>query len=143
MIVVEVTVPDAHETDMEWMIDQCCQQPTLLGKRQYPEIQECLLVVQWTQETDISNRLLILRRAKPQKIIRYCSITYRAVVRLCSPNLITSMVGFPLLPGDAWIPAASESDTVYAMLHHFLLSRTQTAWLMQHEVQWSYLSPDA
>lgn len=141
MILVEVTVPDAHAEEVEQVIGQCCQHTgdRLLGRRHYPDVGELFLVVQLLGEEHVSEHLPVLRQALQQKLISCFTCTQASLVKVSSPSIFSSIEHFPLALGDSWVPSAHASDTAYLVLHRFLLSAAQAAWVHLHRVEWSYL----
>ena len=141
MIIVEVTVPGSHAADVVQVMEQCCQETgdRLIGRRHYPEIDEIFLVVQLLDEEHISEHLPVLRHALHQKLISCFTCTQATLVKVSSPSIASSIESFPLALGDSWVPSAHASDTAYLVLHRFLLSAAQAAWVHLHEVEWTYV----
>ena len=144
MILVEVTVPDAHAEEVQQVIEQCCQQTgdTLLGRRHYPDIGELFLVVQLRGEEQVSEHLPVLRQALQQKLILCFTCTQATLVKVTSSHIFSSIESFPLSVGDSWVPSAQEPDTVYLAINRLMLTPSQAAWLHLYEVEWSYVSSD-
>ncbi len=141
MILIEVAVPSSHADDVEKVIHHCCAETgdTLLGRRDYPDVNELLLVVQLLHDVHISKHVPVLSQALQHLLIHSFVFTQGVVVKVSSSDILTSMYEFPLSSGDSWVPSAHNPHTVYLSIHRPTLSAKQIAWLHCQEVDWSFL----
>lgn len=142
MILIEIAVPSAYASDVEKVIDQCCAETgdRLLGRRDYPEVEQLFLVVQLRHDIHLSKHVPILSQALQHSMISSFEFTQGNVVKVSSPTIFDHICNFPLSLGDSWVPAAHNLHTIYLNIHRSFLSAAQATWLHLHEdVTWSYL----
>ena len=142
MLLIEVVVPLPLACVVEAAFVHCCAETgdEFLGRKEYREIDEMLLVVRLTQDGHYSLHIPTLSNALRQRSISSYQFVEGHVVKLSSETLPEQMRCFPLAMGDWWIPSAHEVHTVYLCIPRLFLTSEQTAWFIQHEdVQWDYL----
>ncbi len=142
MLLIEVVVPLSLACVVEATFVQCCAETKdeFLGRKEYREIGEMLLVVRLTQESNYSLHIPTLTKALRQQAILSYQFVQGHVVKLSSKNLFEQMCGFPLAMGDSWIPSAHDLHTAYLYMPRLFLTGEQTAWFIQHEdVEWDYI----
>ncbi len=142
MLLIEVVVPLSLACVVEATFVQCCTETgdEFLGRREYREIDEMLLVVRLAEEGNYSLHIPTLTQALRQQAISSYQFVQGHVVKLSSKTLLEQMRGFPLAMGDSWIPSAYDLHTAYLCMSRLFLTSEQTAWFMQHEdVEWDYV----
>ncbi len=142
MMLIEVVVPLSLACLVEATFVQCCTETNdeFLGRREYREFGEMLLVVRLTQESNYSLHVPTLTKALQQQAILSYQFVQGYVVKLAAENLFEHMSSFPLAMGDSWIPSAYDPHAAYLYMPRSMLTSEQTAWFIEHEtVEWDYV----
>lgn len=142
MLLIEVVVPLSLACTVEATFVHCCAMTgdEVLGRKEYSEISEMLLVVRLVEEGNYSLHIPTLSKALHQQAISSFQFVESHVVKLSSETILAQMHSFPLAMGDSWIPSANTMDTVYLCMPRLFLTSDQTSWFIQHEdVKWDYM----
>ena len=141
MISIEVVMPRSTVDAVYPFLSQCCIQvgDVLLGRKDDSPTGEVLGVVHLTDDTHVSKHLPILTQALEQEAIVSFQFVQGCLVKLAVPGIREHMAHFPFSLGDTWIPSLNNERSVYLCLHRRLLTAQQSAWLLSHQVTWSYL----
>ena len=142
MISIEVVIPCSTVDAVYPVLVQCCTEAgdVLLGRRDDPHTGEVLGVVYLTDDSHVSKHLPILTQALEQKAILSFQFVQGCLVKLAAPDIQEQMANFPFSPGDVWIPALNDEQSLYLCLHRQILTAQQSAWLLARpELTWSYM----
>ena len=140
MISIEVVLPPSTVDAVYPVLVQCCIEAgdVLLGRRADPHTEEVLGVVHLTDDRHVSKHLPILMQALEQKALLSFQFVQGCLVKVAAPGIGVQMAHFPFSLGDTWIPSLNNERSVYLCLHRRLLTAQQSAWLLSHQVTWSY-----
>ena len=141
---IEIVGTGAQAEAVQTLIEESCQATgdLLIGRCVYEQINEVLLIVRLVHATSVRSYVTILSQQLQQAVILSFQLLSGDLVKLCfhpSVDLREQMRHFPLYPGDSWYPALHDPHHVYVYLRRPLLGAKQSAWLLQHEVEWAYV----
>ncbi len=141
MISIEVVIPRSTVDTVYPVLVQCCTEvgDVLLGRRDDPQTEEVLGVVHLTDDSHVSKHLPILTQALEQKALLSFQFVQGCLVKVAAPGIGEQMANFPFALGDTWISSLNDVRSAYLCLHRRLLTARQSAWLLSHQVTWSYL----
>ena len=81
----------------------------------------------------------LLTQALEQKALLSFQFVQGCLVKVTAPGIGEQIANFPFSLGDTWISSLNDERSVYLCLHRRLLTAQQSAWLLAHQVTWSYL----
>ena len=141
MISIEVVIPCSTVDAVYPVLVQCCTEAgdVLLGRRDDPHTGEVLGVVYLTDDSHVSKHLPILTQALEQKALLSFQFVQGCLIQVTASGIGAQMANFPFSLGDTWISSLNDERSVYLCLHRRLLTAQQAAWLLSHQVTWSYL----
>jgi hypothetical protein len=141
LISIEVVIPRSTVDAVYPLLVQCCAEAgdVLLGRRDDPQTGEVLGTVHLTDDSHVSKHLPILRQALEQKALLSFQFVQGCLVKVTAPGIGEQMANFPFALGDTWICSLNDERSVYLCLHRRLVTAQQSAWLLAHQVTWSYL----
>ena len=143
-ILIEIVCTVSKAEAVRTLIEESCQVTgdLLIGRCVYEQINEVLLIVQLVHATSVRRYVTTLSQQLQQEVILSFQLVNGDLVKISfnpSVDLREQMRHFPLYPGDSWYPALHEPHHVYVYLRRPLLGAKQSAWLLQHEVEWVYV----
>jgi len=135
MIMIEVTVPFSQAKQVEPFLAQCCEEAgdMLLGRREYPEAEQVLLVVRLMSDSHFSKHVPVLGQALQQRAITSFIFAQGNLVKLSSPDILEQMLSFPLEFGDSWVPVINDTHSVYLCIQRSSLTSKQLKWTFEHQ----------
>ena len=141
MISIEVVIPRSSVEAVYPVLVQCCAEAgdVLLGRRDDPQTREVLAVVHLSDDGHVSTHLPILTQALEQQALLSFQFVQGCLVNVAAPGIGEQLVHFPFSLGDTWIASLNDERSAYLCLHRRLLTAQQSAWLLSHQVTWSYL----
>ena len=143
-VLVEIVCSVSQKESQQAALEAFCKATggLLIGRRVIVETHKVLLMVRLPQTANVSNHATALDQARQQNVNESFRHVICDLVQISfdpSVNLRVQMRNFPLRPDESWFPAIHDPDQAYVCLSRPVMLAKQAAWLLAHEVKWSYV----
>ncbi|HEX6479988.1 MAG TPA: hypothetical protein VF043_14190 [Ktedonobacteraceae bacterium] len=143
-VLIEIVCSVSQEESARAAAEAFCKATggLLIGRRVIEETHELLHMVRLTLAVSVSKQTTALNQARQQHIIesfRYVTCDLVQISFDPPVNLREQMRNFPLHLDESWFPAIHDPDQAYVCMHRPLMSAKQAAWLLAHEVKWTFV----
>ncbi|HEV2581708.1 MAG TPA: hypothetical protein VGT44_12715 [Ktedonobacteraceae bacterium] len=143
-VLVEIGCSVSQAESAQTAIEGLCKETgsLLVGRRNNKWTRKVLYIVQFPHLESARKLMAALRQSRQHGVIESFRYMPGDLVHISfhpPVNLQEQMRDFPLRPEESWFPAIHHPHQVYVSLSMPVMLAKQAAWLVAHEVEWSFV----